>query len=388
MKVELTPRAASALASLPRDDQRLVARRIDAIASRGLPDGAPQAEGPTADRQDAHVVAAGEYRLLCVARDDRLIVASIEAAGDSATQTLQRAAATPLREALSSRVGRALSDLWMDVRFAARNFRRQPTVLAVTVLTLAIGIGGNTAVFGVFSNVFLGELPLRDADRLLRLRNYSTSASGEIRAVNMTPRDFRNIRDRADSLEDVLAMLGYSFTLTGDGAPERIAGIRVSEGMLDALGIDPLVGSGFSAEQEALGTDSGVALIGNALWQRRFGGDPDAVGRTLILDGEPFVISGVMPRDFAFPMTRRSGPRATSPPTTAAATTSTSWRGCAQGCRCRRRATSSTPSPRRSVRNFPTPIATGASSPCHHATSSSMARTARSWPCWARWCAC
>jgi putative ABC transport system permease protein len=272
-----------------------VARRIDRLARQGIPADALKGEA------GARVVAASDFLLMCLQHEGSVVIAAIERSDEPRRTTLQRAAKAPLLATAASRFGRACSDLWMDLRFALRTFRRQPTFVAVTVLTLALGIGGNTAVFGVFSNVFLGELPLRDADRLLRVRNFSLASNGEVRAYNVSPRDFLHIRERAETLEDVVGVLGNSFTITGAEEPERVAGVLVSAGMTRILGVEPIVGATFTERQEAQGTDAGVVLISHALWQRRFAGDPRVIGETLLLDGRPTVIVGVMPPAFQFP---------------------------------------------------------------------------------------
>jgi putative ABC transport system permease protein len=294
-RVELSQSAESAFRALRREQQHLVARRIDHVAKHGIP-----ADAPVSDA-GVRVVPAGSYLLLTLQRGNAVIIVAIEATEEPAPATIRRAAKAQMLGALGSRFGRACADLWMDLRVALRAFRQQPTFVAVTVLTLALGIGGNTAVFGVFSNVFLGELPLRHADRLLRLRSSSVAPNGEVRAYNMAPRDFVQIRARATLLEDVVGIRGHSFTVAGDGAPERIGGLFVSENMTGILGVEPILGVTFTHEQEALGADSGVVLIGHALWQRRFGGDPAAVGAALLIDGRPTVVVGVMPRGFNFP---------------------------------------------------------------------------------------
>lgn len=294
-RVELSKRAESALRALPRDEQRLVARGIDRLASDGVPADAPEAAG------DLRIVDAGNHWLMCLERDGGVVIAAIEAVEESAAVTVKRAAKAPLLSATGSRVGCALSELWTDVRLALRAFRQQPTFVAVAVLTLAIGIGGNTAVFGVFSNIFLGQLPLRDADRMLRLRNYSIAPNGEMRTYGMTSRDFLTIRERSQVLEDVVAINATSFTITGADQPERVQGVYAAEHLTQVYGVEPVVGTTFTPEQEAAGTDSGVVLIGNGLWQRRFGADPGAVGSTILVDGQPKVIVGVMPPGFRFP---------------------------------------------------------------------------------------
>jgi len=293
--IELSSRAESALRALTRTEQRLVARRIDRLAAFGVPTDALPGEA------GVRLVAAGDHLLMCLESEGAIVIAAIEAVEEPAQETVKRAAKAPLLGAAASRFGRAFGDMWMDLRFALRTFRRQPTFVAVTVLTLALGIGGNTAVFGVFSNVFLGELPLRDADRLLRLRNYSVATNGEQRTYNMSPRDFLQIREHAGSLEDVVGILVQSFTVSGEAEPERVSGVFVSEGMTNILGVEPILGTTFTPEQEALGDDSGVVLLGHAFWQRRYGSDPQTIGETLLLDGRPRVIVGIMPPAFRFP---------------------------------------------------------------------------------------
>ncbi len=188
-----------------------------------------------------------------------------------------------------------------DLRLALRGVRRSPGFAVVVVLTLALGIGATTAIFSVVNTAFLRALPFPDADRLVRIRNYSLSPAGERTRYGVTPRNYARLRDQSRTLSDTVALLAESATLTGGAAPERVAVVGVSEGWTPVLGVRLVAGRTFSAGEERVGRASHVAIVGAALWHRRFGGDPDVLGRELLLDGERFTIVGVMPDRFAFP---------------------------------------------------------------------------------------
>ncbi len=195
----------------------------------------------------------------------------------------------------------SVPDLASDLRFSLRILRRSPGLTAAVVLTLAMGIGGAAAVFGTFYDVYRSALPFRDGERLVRLRNYVFGPGGEQRAYNFPQSTTVLVRDVNRSFTGVVAMNPGSVALTGEGSPERVSAVGVTAGWSELLGVKPIFGRPFTAEEEKEGGDAGVALIAHALWQRHFGGDPGVVGHTLSLEGGDVTVVGVMPPRFNYP---------------------------------------------------------------------------------------
>lgn len=193
------------------------------------------------------------------------------------------------------------SDLVTDLRFALRMFGRSPGLTVAVVVTLGIGLGGASAVFGTFYTVYRSALPFHDGDRLVRLRSYVLGPDGEQRAYNFPPRDAVVVREENRTFTDLVAMNGSSLALPGEGSPERVSAVGVTAGWNELLGVEPDLGRSFTTEEEAAGASAGVALISHALWLRRFGGDPAVIGRTLAVDGGTLTIVGVMPPRFNYP---------------------------------------------------------------------------------------
>ena len=190
-----------------------------------------------------------------------------------------------------SRVARQTVD---DVRFALRALRKSPGFAGVAVLTLALGIGLNTAIFSVVKGVLLDPLPYPDAGRLV----WGESEFGASRGAAVSPPDYLDYRESATSFEYLGGRRGGgSYTLTGFDAPEIVRGQSVTAELLDAFGRVPLLGRSFTRDDELEGARA--VVLSHAFWQSRFGGDPDVVGRTLSLDDEPWEVVGVMPAGFA-----------------------------------------------------------------------------------------
>ena len=187
--------------------------------------------------------------------------------------------------------------LRQDVRYALRTLRRDAGFSAMIVLTLAIGIGVNTAVFSVVRSVLLEPLPYEDADRLVMVWS-DLPAEG----VHEARSSYANVQDwRAGNrvLEDLALFDGTTLTLTGGEWPERISGVTSSANLFSLLGAAPALGRTFSAEEEALGAP--VVVLSDALWRRRFGASPDAIGRDLEVGGVRYEVIGVMPEEFSYP---------------------------------------------------------------------------------------
>ena len=183
-----------------------------------------------------------------------------------------------------------------DLRFALRSLLRSPGFTLVAVLTLALGIGANTALFSVIDAALLRPLPYPEPDRLVRV--YSTSAHGE--DWSASPADFFDWRAMARSFTGLAAVNGNSMALSGEGPAERLQGLQVTEDFFRVLGVAPVLGRAFTPEEMTTGRDHEVVLA-DALWRSRFGADPGIVGRSIRLGGEPYQVVGVMPPGFAYP---------------------------------------------------------------------------------------
>jgi predicted permease len=186
-----------------------------------------------------------------------------------------------------------------DLRFALRSLVRSPALTATALLSLAIGIGANTAIFSVTQALLLRPLPYADADRLAILWNRSPGLN--IEEDWFSTAQYFDIRNGQQSFADVAVALGANFNLIGEGGePERVGVIRVSSNLLPMLGAKPEHGRLFLPEDDVAGR-AGTAVLSDGLWARRFGRDPAIVGRTLTLNGQPFEVVGILPRGFDIP---------------------------------------------------------------------------------------
>ena len=184
-----------------------------------------------------------------------------------------------------------LDELRQDLRFALRMLFRSPGFSLVAVLTLALGIGANSAIFSVVNGVLLRPLPYSDPDGLV-----SVWPDG-----GFPPGGFLAFRDEARSFSAVAGYAGSTeLTLVDDGEPARLEGVATTADLFGVLGVEAALGRTFLPEEERPEGER-VVLLGHALWQQRFGGDPGVVGRQLRLDGEARTVVGVMPADFRFP---------------------------------------------------------------------------------------
>src|SRR5918999_2808393 len=190
------------------------------------------------------------------------------------------------------------SDFVRDVRHALRMLARSPGFSFVAVLTFALGIGVNTAVFSVFNGVLLRPLPYSDPDRIAMI--WMDNRRQNIREDITSYPNYRDWRDQSTSFQHMAAYTPSSFNLTGADEPERLIGAQVTASFFDVIGVRPLLGRVFAASQETPGNDT-VVVISQGLWQRRFGGAPDVLGRTIVLNGRPHEVIGVMPPAFQHP---------------------------------------------------------------------------------------
>jgi predicted permease len=187
--------------------------------------------------------------------------------------------------------------LFSEIRYAFRSLLKSPRFAAIAVLVLALGIGANSAIFSVVYHVLLKPLPYPNPDQLVFIQETSLRRGG---MGPIAPATFVDWRDQQHVFQSIAAAEAWGATLTGTTRPEELAGLRVSPSLLNVLQASPLLGRGFAPDDEQ--TEGGrVVLLGHSLWQRRFGGDPAAVGRTIQLNGAGYRVIGVMPPGFRFP---------------------------------------------------------------------------------------
>jgi len=188
------------------------------------------------------------------------------------------------------------STLVQDVRHAGRTWRRTPVLAVAAILTLALGVGANTAVFSVVHGVLLRPLPYPDANRLVEVfEDNSRAGGGPFFRVSLL--NYLSWVERAQSFEALAAFNGRDFTLTEHGDPERVLGSAVTASLFKVLGVAPIVGRPLTDDDEKLGA-APVALLAESLWARAFGGDPAIVGRTITLNGVRHQVIGIVPTGF------------------------------------------------------------------------------------------
>src|SRR5262245_3557241 len=191
-----------------------------------------------------------------------------------------------------------MGSLLQDLRYGARMLLKKPGFTLVAVITLALGIGANTAIFSVVNAVLLRPLPYTQAERMVWMLEGSLSDPKV--EYSYSPQNFIDTRSRNRSFDSYSALSYVSFTLTGDQQPEALNGLLATADFGRVVGTAPALGRFFVAEEDTPGKDH-VALISDGLWKRRFGADPQIVGRSVQLNSEPFTIIGIMPPNFYFP---------------------------------------------------------------------------------------
>ncbi len=191
-----------------------------------------------------------------------------------------------------------MQTLWQDLRYAARMLRKQPAFTLIAVLTLALGIGANTAIFSVVNAVLLRPLPYAEADRLVVL--WGNFLKLNIERLPAKAAEYVDYRDQTQSFAQVAASSSADYNLTGATQPERLAGTRVTANLFALLGAQPSQGRAFNAADTQPGHDN-LAIISHGLWQRHFGGAANVVGQTLRLNEQNYTIVGVMPAGFQYP---------------------------------------------------------------------------------------
>jgi putative ABC transport system permease protein len=191
-----------------------------------------------------------------------------------------------------------MDQLIRDIRLALRSLAKKPAFTAIAVLTLALGIGANTAIFSVVNAVLLRPLPIKEPDRVMTFW-HSAPAKG-LQHMDLNDAMFAYYRNRTRTFETLAAFETGEFALTGGGEPESVPGAVVTFDYFNVLGREPLHGRTFTAQEDTPGNNH-VVLLSYGLWQRRFGGNTNIVGQSINVDNEPTTVVGIMPADFDFP---------------------------------------------------------------------------------------
>jgi putative ABC transport system permease protein len=196
-----------------------------------------------------------------------------------------------------------LDNLWQDLRYGARTLAKSPAFTFVAVLTLALGIGANTAIFSVVNTVLLRPLPYRDAGRLAMIR---VSIEGQEFLPSFSPPEILDFQEQTHLFAEVASIRDNTVALTGKGDPEQIQTAWVTPSFLPVMGVEPVSGRNFTPD-EAVPNGPAVILLSHGLWQRRFGGDPNIVGKTIQVNGQGVEVVGVLPEGFEFLFAREAG---------------------------------------------------------------------------------
>ena len=209
------------------------------------------------------------------------------------------------------RGGGFMETLGQDLRYGGRMLRKHPGFTFITVLTLALGIGVNTALFSVVNAVLLRPLPYAESERLVQV--YEANEQKGLDRFTFSLANFVDHRDQQSSFEQMAAYQPWNANLTGAGEPERVQVGLVTASFLPLLRVQPLLGRGFLTEEETPGKDD-VVMLSYGLWQRRFGADPGILNKTVNLSGYVCTIVGVLPADFKFPDPFGSNPLSDAAP--------------------------------------------------------------------------
>jgi putative ABC transport system permease protein len=190
--------------------------------------------------------------------------------------------------------------IWQDLKYAVRSLRAKPGFTMVALLTLAIGIGGNAAIFGAVNAVLLRPLPYPDADSIVRVFKTSIKQPDGVGGT-ASPPDFTDWRRDNMAFAEMAGVLEGSYALTGEGAAEQVPGASVTGGFFTVMGVPALHGRTLTTADDAIG-GADTVVLSHALWMQRFGGDPGIIGRRVMLEGVSCEVVGVMPAGFNYPL--------------------------------------------------------------------------------------
>jgi putative ABC transport system permease protein len=199
-------------------------------------------------------------------------------------------------ECRDERPTRWFEDLWQDVRFGLRMLRKNRGFTAIAILTLALGIGANTAIFSVVNAVLIRPLPFSRPDRLVRI--FETNDKLHLSQFSSSVPNYLSWKEQAQSF-DQMGIIGFvSLNLTGTGDPEQFNATSISPSLMPLLGLQPVIGRAFREDEEKVGS-APVVMLSEGLWKRRFGGDPALIGKTITLSGTAYTVVGITPAALA-----------------------------------------------------------------------------------------
>jgi len=191
-----------------------------------------------------------------------------------------------------------MQTLWQDLKFAVRMLRKNPGFTAVAMLTLALGIGANTAIFSVVNTVLLQPLPYGDSARLLYVSGTDRQSGTTGIPVSFTK--FTAVSEQSTTLESSATFFSFSPSLVTERGPELVNGMRASKDFFHVLRVTPAMGRTFLPEEDETGGND-VVLLSDGFWQSHFAGDRNIIGKVLLLDGKSTAVIGVLPASFRFP---------------------------------------------------------------------------------------
>lgn len=191
-----------------------------------------------------------------------------------------------------------MNTLWQDIRYGLRSLLKGRGFTAIALLTLALGIGANSAIFSVVNAIVLRPLPYPNSERLMAIwGNLQRTGTAE---TEISAPEFTDFRQQAKGFEQIAAYSAAGVNLTGVAEPERLRGAIISANLFPTLGIAPQRGRNFLVDEDQFGSDQ-AAILSDSLWRRRFAGDPNILDKTINLDGRAITVVGIMPSGFAFP---------------------------------------------------------------------------------------
>ncbi len=190
-----------------------------------------------------------------------------------------------------------METLWQDLKYGARMLTKSPVFTVTAILTLALGIGANVAIYSVLTAIFFSPLPYPDSDQLIQI--YENNPKQGWSQLSVSYLNWQDWREQNQTFEDIALYGGDSFNLSGDGEPVRARGLKNSANLFNVLGRMPVAGRNFVPEDDAPGAEP-VVVLSYSLWQRRYGGNQDILNRTILLNSIPHTVIGMMPQDFYF----------------------------------------------------------------------------------------
>src|SRR5262245_9846061 len=190
------------------------------------------------------------------------------------------------------------ADLWLDIRFGLRMLRKTPGFAVVAALTLALGIGANTAIFSVINAAILRPLPFAEPDRLIRI--YESNPGRNWFTFGVSYPNYLDWAAQSRSFEHLSATTSGSPTLVTGGEAERVSAIYATHTFLPMLRVSPMLGRNFEAAEDRPGGNNRVAVLTFGYWQRRFGGNSSTLGSTIVLNDRPYIVIGILPESFSW----------------------------------------------------------------------------------------